>query len=153
MFGHTSIATNVLKDQTLDAHSFVIVVDDYLRMMKEVEQTFASKRALRSIVYTLEVQLIDLQAMLTKSQNEANRDFDKNYRLSARYLEQKEEHKQASQLYDTICKALSTEMDRIDCRRMLELETCIDHLLRNLLEGQTQVCGGLRTPPMSNAHH
>lgn len=140
------MASNFYQDQALDACSFVVVVDDYLRMMKEVEQTFASKRALRSIVYTLEVQLIDLQAILTKSQNEANRDFDKNYRLSARYLEQKEEHKQASQLYDIVCKALSTEMDRIDCRRMLELEACIDHLLRNLLEGQAQVCGRLRIP-------
>lgn len=125
----------------MDAQSFVTIVDDYLRMMKEVEQTFAAKRTLKSIVYTLELQLIDLQAALTKSQNEASRDFDKNYRLSAKYLEQRDEYKQASHLYDTVYRVLSTEMERIDCRRMLELEACIDQLLQNLLNSQVQVSG------------
>lgn len=130
----------------MDAQGFVTVVDDYLRMMKEVERTFATKRALGSIVYTLKVQLIDLQATLTKSQNETNRDFDKNYRLSAKYLEHKEQHKQTSQLYETVYRMLSAEMDRIDCQRVLELEACIDQLLRNSLESQVQVCGGSSLP-------
>jgi hypothetical protein len=55
-------------------------------MMQEVEQAFTLKRAWRSAVYSLEVQIIDTQAALIKSQNDQNRNFDKNFKLSEAFL-------------------------------------------------------------------
>ena len=54
--------------------------------MQEVEQSFALKRAWRSAVYSLEVQIIDTQAALVKAQNDRNRNFDKNFKLSEAFL-------------------------------------------------------------------
>lgn len=63
-----------------------MIIDDYIRTMQEVEQTFALKRSWRAVVYTLEIQIIDTQAALVKSHHEKNRNFDKNYKLSESFL-------------------------------------------------------------------
>lgn len=51
----------------------------------------------------------------------------------------KEELKSAIETHDTICQRLASELDRIDGRRMLEIENCIDCLLKNLLDAQMEV--------------
>lgn len=61
-------------------------MDDYVRGMHEIEQAFAVKRAWRAMLYTLDVQIIDTQATLLKSQNYTGRDFDKNFALSQAFL-------------------------------------------------------------------
>ena len=59
----------------------------------------------------------------------------------------REELREASTTYDTICQKLNSELDRIDSQRMLEVEQGINRLLRNLLDAQTEVCvrGGCPT--------
>jgi hypothetical protein len=51
----------------------------------------------------------------------------------------REELKDAATKYDTICQKLNAELDRIDSQRMLEVEQCINRLLQNLLDAQTEV--------------
>ena len=121
-----------------DARCFVVVVDDYLRMMSEVEQVYSMKNSLRALTYTVEVQLIDLQTELIKSQTEQHRNFDKNYAISQKYQECNEEYKKASASYVGLCQRLNADLDRIDAQRMVELERCIDRLLKNLLNAQAQ---------------
>lgn len=108
-------------------------------MTQEAEQAFALKRTLKSLVYTLKVTLIDLQATLIKSQTEKRRSFDRNYSLSEKFLNKREEFKKASETYEEICQKLNAELDRIDCRRMIELEQCLNRSLKSLLDAQTQV--------------
>ena len=122
-----------------DAKCFVVVVDDYLRMMSEVEQVYSMKNSLRALAYTVEVQLIDLQTELIKTQTEQHRDFDKSYAITQKYQECNEEYKKASASYAVLCQRLNADLDRIDAQRMLELEKCIDQLLKNLLSAQAQV--------------
>ncbi|PJF17959.1 hypothetical protein PSACC_02248 [Paramicrosporidium saccamoebae] len=116
-----------------------LIVDDNIRLMHEIEQAFNVKRMWKAAVYHLEIRIIDTQATLIKSQNDQKRNFDKNYRLSESFLKMREELKETSKIYDTICQRLNSELDRIDSQRMLEIEQGINHLLRNLLDAQTEV--------------
>lgn len=108
-------------------------------MMHEIEQSFKLKRMWRAIVYNLEIRIIDTQTTLIKSQNDKKRNFDKNYRLSESFLRMREELKEAIKIYDLICQRTNSELDRVDNRRMAELEQGMNELLRNMLESQTEV--------------
>lgn len=116
-----------------------MIVQDYIRMLGELQQTYSLKQRWRSALLSLELRMIDTQAALIKSQNEPHRNFERNFRLSESFLRMREEFQQAEGVYETIKQRFGAEMDRLDALRMLELEEAANRMLRDCLDTQKEV--------------
>lgn len=115
----------------------MVIVDDHLRLMGEVEQTYKIKCALRSAVYTLDVQCIDLKSTVISMKDEKN--FDREFQDSSQLVAKKRDRMIACNALGEFYRKMDSELDRIDEQRMGELESCLDELLGALLDSQIQV--------------
>lgn len=129
---------------SFDPHGFPLILDDYVCALGEIERPFYLKRTLQSIIYSQEMQLIDLQANLIISQTEIQRDFDSNYEMSSKYIKMRDDLRKNKELYNRTCKSISQELDRIDLMRMSEIEENVNKMVHDRLQMQDGVLETLK---------